>query len=89
VAVEAIEGTDETIRRGGKLAQEKAVVIKVSKPIQDLRFDLPAVGEKTIQTMHEVKAGILAIEAHKTIIFNREATVRLANRYRMVIVSRK
>ncbi len=89
VSVEAIEGTDETIRRGGKLAQEKAVVIKVSKPIQDLRFDLPAVGEKTILTMHEVQAGVLAIEAHKTIIFNREETVRLANRYRMVIVSRE
>ncbi len=88
VAVEAIEGTDETIRRGGKLARRKAVVIKVSKPFQDLRFDLPAVGEQTIRTMHEVKAGVLAIEAHKTIIFNREATVRLANKYRMVIVSR-
>ena len=88
VAVEAIEGTDETIRRGGKIARRKAVIIKVSKPFQDLRFDLPAVGEQTIQTMHEVKAGVLAIEAQKTIIFNREATVRLANKYRMVIVSR-
>jgi UDP-2,3-diacylglucosamine hydrolase len=88
VALEAIEGTDETIRRGGKLARKQAVVIKVSKPFQDLRFDLPAIGEQTIRTMHEVKAGVLAIEAHKTIIFDREATVRLANRYRMVIVSR-
>lgn len=88
VALEAIEGTDETIRRGGKLARKKAVVIKVSKPFQDLRFDLPAIGEQTIRTMHEVKAGVLAIEAHKTIIFDREATVRLANKYRMVIVSR-
>lgn len=88
VALEAIEGTDETIRRGGKLAREKAVVIKVSKPFQDLRFDLPAVGEQTIQTMKEVKAVVLAIEAHKTIIFDREATIRLANKYRMVIVSR-
>jgi UDP-2,3-diacylglucosamine hydrolase len=88
VALEAIEGTDEAIRRGGKLARKKAVVIKVSKPFQDLRFDLPAIGEQTIQTMHEVKAGVLAIEAHKTIIFDREATVRLANKYRMVIVSR-
>lgn len=88
VALEAIEGTDETIRRGGKLARKNAVVIKVSKPFQDLRFDLPAVGEQTIETMHEVKAGVLAIEAHKTILFDREATVRLANKYRMVIVSR-
>jgi DUF1009 family protein len=89
VAVEAIEGTDEAIRRGGKLARRKAVVIKVSKPFQDLRFDLPAIGEQTIRTMHEVKAGVLAIEAHKTIIFDREATIRLANKYRMVIVSRQ
>jgi DUF1009 family protein len=88
VAVEAIEGTDETIRRGGKLARRKAVVIKVSKPFQDLRFDLPAIGEQTIRSMHEVKAGVLAVEAHKTIIFDREETIRLANKYRMVIVSR-
>ncbi len=88
VAVEAIEGTDETIRRGGQLAREKAVVIKVSKPFQDLRFDLPAVGEQTIRTMVEVKANVLAVEAHKTLIFDREATVRLADKYKMVIVSR-
>lgn len=88
VAVEAIEGTDETIRRGGQLAREKAVVIKVSKPFQDLRFDLPAVGEQTIETMHEVKAGVLAIEAQKTLIFDREATIRLADTYKMVIVSK-
>jgi len=88
VAVEAIEGTDETIRRGGQLARENAVVIKVSKPFQDLRFDLPAVGEQTIQNMHEVKASVLAIEAHKTLIFDREATVRLADRHRITIVSR-
>ncbi|MCU0580324.1 MAG: UDP-2,3-diacylglucosamine diphosphatase LpxI [Desulfobacterota bacterium] len=73
VAVEAIEGTDATILRGGQLAREKAVVIKVSKPTQDLRFDLPAIGEQTIQTMQEVKAAVLAIEAQKTLIFDREA----------------
>jgi DUF1009 family protein len=88
VAVEAIEGTDETIRRGGKLAREKAVVIKVSKPMQDLRFDLPAIGSQTIETMHEVKAGALAIEAQKTLIFDREATIHLADRYHITIVSR-
>jgi len=64
------------------------VVIKVCKPDQDLRFDLPAIGERTIETMREVKARVLAIEAGKTIIFNREATLRLANKYGMVIVSR-
>lgn len=88
LAVEAIEGTDATIRRGGQLAQEKAVVIKMSKPNQDLRFDLPAVGEQTIRTMEEVKATVLAIEANKTLLFNREATVALADRHRIAIVSR-
>jgi DUF1009 family protein len=88
VAVEAMEGTDETIRRGGRLAREKAVVIKICKPIQDLRFDLPAIGEQTIRTMLEVKASVLAIEAQKTILFDQEATLRLADRHRMVIVSR-
>jgi DUF1009 family protein len=88
VAVEAIEGTDAAILRGGQLAREKAVVIKVSKPTQDLRFDLPAVGEQTIQTMQEVKATVLAIEAQKTLIFDREATLALADRYRIAVVSR-
>jgi DUF1009 family protein len=88
VAVEAIEGTDETIRRGGLLAREKAVIIKICKPGQDLRFDLPAVGEQTIETMHEVKAGVLVIEAQKTLIFDREAMIRLADTYKMVIISK-
>jgi DUF1009 family protein len=88
VAVEAIEGTDETIRRGGMLAREKAVVIKICKPFQDLRFDLPAVGEQTIKTMHEVKASVLVIEAQKTLIFDQEATIGLADKYKMVIVSK-
>jgi hypothetical protein len=87
LAVEAIEGTDETIRRGGILARKQAVVIKVCKPDQDLRFDLPAVGERTIETMREVKARVLAIEAGKTIIFNRKTTLHLADKYGMVIVS--
>ena len=56
LAVEAIDGTDATIRRGGLLAGEKAVVVKVSKPNQDLRFDVPAVGLGTIEVMQEVKA---------------------------------
>jgi DUF1009 family protein len=88
LAVEAIEGTDETIRRGGRLARKDAVVIKVSKPGQDLRFDLPAVGEQTVQVMHEVKARVLAVEAGRTVIFNREATIRLADRYQITIVGR-
>ena len=80
VALEAIEGTDETIRRGGTLAGPGAVVVKVSKPGQDLRFDLPAVGKNTIQVMAEVKAAVLAVEAGNTLMFDREEMLALADR---------
>jgi DUF1009 family protein len=80
LALEAMEGTDETILRGGGLAREKAVVVKVSKPQQDLRFDVPSVGLKTIQTMFQVKASVLALEAGKTLVFDRGETIAYANR---------
>lgn len=86
LAVEAIEGTDETIRRGGKLGKGDAVVVKVSKPNQDMRFDVPAVGANTIQTMQQAGASCLAIEAGKTIIFDREQMVRLAEKFDICIV---
>lgn len=78
-AVEAVEGTDEAIRRGGRLAGPGAVVVKVAKPQQDLRFDQPAVGLGTIATMAEVGARVLAIEAGTTIIFDREEMLRRAD----------
>jgi len=78
-ALEAIEGTDDTIRRGGRLAGAGAVVVKVSKPKQDLRFDLPTVGKNTIEVMREVNAVVLAIEAGKTLIFDRQEMVALAD----------
>jgi len=65
------------------------VVIKVSKPNQDLRFDVPAIGVDTIKTMQKVKAGLLVIEAGKTIFFDRQATVDEADRAKIVIVSQK
>ena len=80
IAVEAIEGTDDTIRRGGRLAGQGAVVVKVCKPGQDLRFDLPAVGKGTIEAMREVEAGVLAVEAGKTLIFDRDEMLALADR---------
>ncbi len=80
VALETIEGTDETIRRGGMLAGPGAVVVKMSKPGQDLRFDVPAVGLNTIATMREVKAAVLAIEAGKTLIFDRSEMRGIADR---------
>ncbi len=73
VAVEAVEGTDGAITRGGQLGGQGVVVVKRSKPHQDLRFDLPAIGPKTIQTMVDAKASVLAIEAGRTVILDREA----------------
>ncbi|HET7318218.1 MAG TPA: UDP-2,3-diacylglucosamine diphosphatase LpxI [Nitrospirota bacterium] len=87
LAVEAIEGTDEAIRRGGLLCGRDAVVVKVCKPQQDLRFDLPAVGALTIQTMERVKASCLAVEADKTIIIERDTVVREAERAGISIVA--
>jgi len=72
MAVEAIEGTDEAIKRGGKLAGEGAVVVKVSKPNQDMRFDVPTVGLQTLSAMQEVKARVLCVEAKKSLILNKD-----------------
>jgi DUF1009 family protein len=85
VAIEAIEGTDETIRRGGRLAGPGVVVVKVSKPGQDLRFDVPAVGLNTIAAMQEVKAKVLAVEAGKTLIFDRPAMLKAAAPAKIVL----
>ena len=72
VAVEAVEGTDEAITRGGTLGGKGTVVVKRTKPHQDLRFDLPAIGPQTIRTMVAVQASVLAIEAGRTVILDRE-----------------
>lgn len=87
LALEAIDGTNATILRGGKIAGEKAVVVKVSKPDQDLRFDVPSVGPETVNSMIEVKASVLAIEAGKTLIFDKEKMKELADKNRISIVS--
>ncbi len=86
LAVEAIDGTDATIKRGGKLGRGNAVVVKVCKPIQDLRFDVPAVGVQTIRSMHEANAGVLAIEAGKAVVFDKEEMITLADRLDIAIV---
>ncbi|MGD8513323.1 MAG: UDP-2,3-diacylglucosamine diphosphatase LpxI [Deltaproteobacteria bacterium] len=86
MAVEAIDGTDSTIRRGGKLGQEKTVVVKASKPSQDMRFDMPAVGVKTIKMMRDVGASVLAVEAVKTLAFDREEMVALADENGIAII---
>ena len=87
LAVEAVEGTDETIRRGGKLASGNAVVVKVCKPDQDLRFDIPAIGVQTIQTMSEVGATVLTVEAGKAVVFDKEEMIRLADQHNISVVA--
>ncbi len=87
VAIEAMEGTDKTIARGGQIAREGAVVVKTSKPAQDNRFDVPVIGPRTIQTMARVKAACLAITAGKTLIIDREKTVSLANQAGICLVA--
>ncbi len=88
-AVEGVEGTSAAIRRGGELGGAGTVVVKVSKPQQDLRFDVPAIGPDTIAVMHEVDAAVLAIEAHTTLMIERPALLAKASRsgIRVVAVS--
>jgi DUF1009 family protein len=86
VAVEAVEGTDGAVKRGGELANEGAVVVKRSKPQQDLRFDLPAVGPRTIEVMASVKASVLAVEAGRTVLLDREIMLEQARSAKIAIV---
>ena len=86
LAVEAIEGTDAAILRGGRLAKEKAVVVKVKKPGQDFRFDLPAIGLTTLQTLKSVKGAVLAVEAGQSILFDRTEMIEEANKSGIVVV---
>ncbi len=86
LAVEAIEGTDLAIRRGGELGGGKVTVVKVAKPNQDMRFDVPAVGLKTLKELIEVKAEAFAFEADKTILLDREELIDRANRKGIALV---
>jgi UDP-2,3-diacylglucosamine hydrolase len=80
VAVEAMEGTDETIERAARLAEgQRLVVVKVSKPQQDMRFDVPVVGMKTIEAMQRSNATVLAIDAGRTLLFDREELIQAAD----------
>lgn len=87
MAVEAIEGTDACIRRGGALGRGEVVVAKAAKPNQDARFDVPAVGPNTIQAMVEGGAVALVIEAEKTLLVGREKTLRMAEENNITIVA--
>lgn len=80
MAVEAIEGTDECIKRAGQICRGKFTVVKVAKPKQDMRFDVPTIGVGTIETIHQAGGKVLAIEADKTILLDREETIAMAER---------
>ncbi|MCW5212993.1 UDP-2,3-diacylglucosamine diphosphatase LpxI [Desulfobulbus sp. TB] len=86
LAVEAIEGTDAAIRRGGELSGSGAVVVKRKKPGQDFRFDLPATGTKTIETLSSVNGSVLAVEAGQSLLFDREAMIATADQAGIVVV---
>jgi len=86
LALEAIDGTNETIKRGGMIAGKDAVVVKVSKPEQDLRFDMPSAGLETLEVMAGVKASVLAVEAGKTLLFDRRKMIEYADRTGISIV---
>lgn len=87
MAVEAIEGTDDCIRRAGQICQGNFTVVKVAKPNQDMRFDVPTVGQGTIETIHASGGSVLAIEANKTIILEQDETIAAANRLGISIVA--
>ena len=87
VAVEALEGTNEAIKRGGTLAREGAVMVKVSKPNQDMRFDVPVIGVETVRIAAESGVRVIAVEAGKTLLLERDAIADLANRAEISIVA--
>ncbi len=87
LAVEAIEGTDAAIIRGGALAKGEAIVVKVCKPNQDTRFDIPAIGQNTIETMHKAQIKSLAVEAGKAVVFDRDTMIQYANQCGMTLIA--
>lgn len=88
VAVEALEGTNETIKRGGALAREGAVMVKVAKSKQDMRFDVPVIGVETIRVAAEANLRVIAVETEKTLLLERHAIVDRANQAAISIVGR-
>jgi DUF1009 family protein len=87
VAVEALEGTDNLIRRAGAIARGGAVIVKMSKPSQDMRFDIPVVGLNTVKALIRSKAACLAFEAGKTLFIDQEQSVALADKAGLAIVA--
>lgn len=89
VAIEAMEGTDATIKRAGELARGRLTVVKVAKPNQDMRFDVPVVGVPTVETMIAAGATCLSLTAGKTLMFDKEEMLRRADENKICIVAAK
>lgn len=87
IAVEAFEGTDNLIRRAGKIGRGKIVIVKVSKPKQDMRFDIPVIGLNTIKNLVRAKCRCLAFQAGKTLFIDQEESIRLADKKGICIVA--
>lgn len=87
VAVEAVEGTDECLRRAGKLAGKGVVIVKTAKPQQDMRFDVPCIGPGTVKVCKEIGASAIAVEAGRTLILDEDETIRAADKLGLAIVA--
>ena len=85
LAVEAFEGTNAAMQRGGELGRGGAVMVKVSKPNQDFRFDVPVIGPVTIETAHAAKVRVLGVEAGRTLLLERRRLIALADERRISI----
>ncbi len=87
LAIEAIEGTDATIQRGGNLGKKGVVVAKAAADHHDFRVDVPTVGMQTLEVLHQVKAGVLAVEARRTFVMDVDAFIKKAEEYKIAIVA--
>jgi UDP-2,3-diacylglucosamine hydrolase len=88
VAVEALEGTNDVIKRGGTLARKGAVMVKVAKPNQDMRFDVPVIGLETLRVAAEAGLRAIAVEATRTLLLEKDEIVDVANRSKISITAR-
>lgn len=87
MAVEAIEGTDKCIKRGCKLGKKGSIIVKVAKPSQDKRFDIPAFGLKTLKTMKKYNASLIAVEAGETIFVDSRKTIEFADKNNIIVMA--
>ncbi len=88
VAVEALEGTDKLILRAGELAGEGVVFVKVSRPDQDMRYDVPVAGIQTVENLVRIKAAAFCLEARRSLLFDREEAIRLAEQHNLCLLAR-